>query len=105
MIPNTNNQMLNSYLHHVYGDDGGKWDPEASVPTPETGKPEGQPEVSRGTVAWLGLEGIWNELVSDGAAPEKLHELMIHAMHYAQHEARMMVLNDIGVLVKKAGNK
>ena len=60
MIPNTNNQMLNSYLHHVYGDESAKY---------------------------------------------KLHELMIHTMHYAQHEARMMVLGDIGVLVKKAGNK
>ena len=104
MIPNTNNQMLNSYLHHVYGDEGGKWDPEASVPAPETGESEGQPEVSKGTAAWLCLEHVWNELVSDGAAPEKLHELMIHTMHYAQHEARMMVLSDIGVLVKKAGN-
>jgi len=100
MIPNTNNEMLNSFLHHVYDDaDGGKWNPEASVPVPEPG----QPEVSRGTAAWLCLEIIWNQLVSDGADPEKLHELMIHTMHYAQHEARMMVLHDIGVLVKKAG--
>ena len=59
--------------------------------------------MSRGNISWMAVENAWNELVDGGADPDALHELIVHAINYVQHEARVMSFHDFAVLRRVMG--
>ena len=76
---------------------------ESEEPMPSKNEQPEDTGMSRGNVAWMAVENAWNELVDGGADPDALHELMIHAVNYCQHEARVMSFHDFSVLRRVMG--
>ena len=112
---NNNFDPFSSIMSHFEAASGISMDPVTKgrqVNGHESVEPEPRPEpirevdpenMSQGTLSWLCATQVWDELVRDGADPASLHELVIHAVNYLQHEARMMALSDFAGLLRKTG--